>query len=233
MYKRRKNEFKNKDKKEIDELVEFGENLSKLASESGSGLMQDLVIKTSSWTTRIGHIILKLYSKESIHYQNFEKTLSTGNFYSMHSNHYLHLPMMTGVIKAIQHEYNNDLLDDIKFLIQADIFADFLEMAEYLLNENYKDASAVLIGGVLENSLRKLSEKHLLPVENDNGKMLTLEPLNVQLAKANVYDKLIQKQITSWGELRNKAAHGEYLCYDKSQVEMMLLFVQKFSSEYL
>ena len=66
-----------------------------------------------------------------------------------------------------------------------------------------------------------------------NGSYFTMEPLNMELTKADVYDKLIQKQITSWGELRNKAAHGHYDEYDEKQVEMMLLFVQKFVSDHL
>ena len=60
-----------------------------------------------------------------------------------------------------------------------------------------------------------------------------MEPLNIELAKAEVYDKLTQKQITSWGELRNKAAHGHYSEYEKEQVQMMLLFVQQFCGRHL
>jgi hypothetical protein len=62
---------------------------------------------------------------------------------------------------------------------------------------------------------------------------MTIEPLNTELAKNNVYSKLVQKQITSWAHIRNKAAHGEYGEYDKAQVEIMLLFVQGFSEQHL
>ncbi len=61
----------------------------------------------------------------------------------------------------------------------------------------------------------------------------TIEPLNNELYKAEVYNKLVQKQVTSWGDLRNRAAHGKFEEYGKDQVRMMLLFVQKFCSEYL
>jgi hypothetical protein len=81
--------------------------------------------------------------------------------------------------------------------------------------------------------LRTLSEQHDLPISNSSGKPLTIDPLNIQLAGAEIYSKLIQKQITSWAHVRNKAAHGEYDEYDRKQVEMMLLFVQNFASENL
>jgi hypothetical protein len=42
---------------------------------------------------------------------------------------------------------------------------------------------------------------------------------------------LVQKQITTWAHVRNKAAHGEYDEYTKDQVQMMLIFVQGFVAE--
>ena len=127
----------------------------------------------------------------------------------------------------------NDLLGNIKGLLQADIFADFLEIGEHLLAEGYKDAAAVTIGAVLEDGLRKLCDKNGIDTMRPNGSRLTIDPLNTELAKQAVYSKLTQKQVTSWAHIRNKAAHGEYDEYDKSQVKMMLLFVQGFAEQHL
>lgn len=222
-------------KDEIDELVKYGEETSKLASQSNSGLGQDYVIKTSTWVTKIGQIIKNLCSENSQYFKNYDALLKSQpqHFYVMHSNYYQHLCVMTGIIKAVQSDYEKGLLIDFRQLLQSEIFSDFLEMAEYLLKENYKDAATVIIGSVLEDTLRKLAIANSINIKKHNEDYLTLEALNVELAKANVYDKLIQKQITSWGDLRNKAAHGHYDKYDKQQVEMMLLFVQKFCSDYL
>lgn len=140
---------------------------------------------------------------------------------------------MFGVAKAIQHDISCGLLTDFKTLIRAEVFSNFLEMGEHLLTEGYKDAAAVIVGSVLEDGLRKLSENAGLPLQSDSGKPLAMEALNTQLAKAEVYSKLVQKQLTSWAHVRNKAAHGEYSEYTKEQVQMMLLFAQSFSSEYL
>ncbi len=140
---------------------------------------------------------------------------------------------MVGVAKTIKHDLENGLLVNFRAIAQADIFSDFLEMGEYLLQEGYKDAAAVIISSVLENGLRKLAEQNNVAVVTESGKQLTIDPLNAELAKREVYSKLIQKQITSWAHIHNKAAHGEYGEYNREQVQMMLLFVQNFVSEHL
>ncbi len=220
-------------KAEIDDLVQIGDEIAKIAGRARTTLGQDWVIKASSWVSRIGEIVRKLCGPQSKHLVSYEAAVATKDFYSMHGNHHRHIGVMQGVIKAVQHEFEMGLLAEFRDLVQADIFADFLEMGEYLLDEGYKDAAAVVIGSVLEDTLRKLAETNDIATKKPNGKPLTIEPFNVECAKAGVYDKLVQKQITSWGDLRNKAAHGEYDEYDVDQVKMMLLFVQKFASDYL
>ena len=220
-------------KDEIDELVKYGDKLCKLASGSPDCLEHDYITETSVWVTRIGQIIKNISSEDSQYYQNYEDILKTSGFYLMHSTHFEHICVLNGIIKAIQNDYDKGLLLNFKKLLEAEIFADFLEMSEYLLKQKYKDAAAVIIGSVLEDALRKLAISNGIEILKNNGSYFTMEPLNMELTKADVYDKLIQKQITSWGELRNKAAHGHYDEYDEKQVEMMLLFVQKFVSDHL
>lgn len=220
-------------KDEIDELVKYGDEVSNKAEKSGSGLGNKDVAEASAWVTRIGQIIKNFRIEDSQYYKNYEKVLRTKSFFNMHTNWCKHLFVMTGIIKSVQNDFEKGLLVNIRQLLQAEIFADFLEMGEYLLKENYKDAAAVIIGSVLEDSLRKLATSNGINILKDNGNYLTLEPLNIELAKADVYNRLKQKEVTSWGDLRNKAAHGHHDEYDKPQVQMMLLFVQKFCSDYL
>jgi hypothetical protein len=61
--------------------------------------------------------------------------------------------------------------DIAEFLAPLDeaLFSDFLELASYLNSEGYKDAAAVICGGVLEGHLRKLSEKLGIAVVAENG----------------------------------------------------------------
>jgi hypothetical protein len=152
---------------------------------------------------------------------------------NLHSTTYQLLFEILGILEAIKYELENGFIDDIQKLLQADIFADFLEMGEHLLKEGYKDPAAVIIGSVLEDALRKLAAVNDIATTNEKGKILTIEPINVELAKKEVYNQLVKKQITSWADLRNNAAHGHYDQYDSKQVEQMLQFVQTFASDYL
>lgn len=218
---------------EVDDLVKVGERLHQSVYLSSSSIRGDELAELAMWVTRLGQLIRKLYGETSQHFVSYSNALSTNNFYNLHSNYYAHFTQVFGVAKAVQHDIKNGLLVNLRSLAQAEVFADFLEMGEYLLNEGYKDAAAVIIGTVLEDSLRKLSERASLPLIADSGKPLTMEPLNAQLAKADIYSKLVQKQITSWAHVRNKAAHGEFNEYSLEQVKMMLLFAQNFASEHL
>jgi hypothetical protein len=177
-------------------------------------------------------MIRKLYDGGGQHFENYQR-LTKKAFTNVHSNSYMHICEAQGILKAIKHELKTGLLVDLRSLLQATIFADFLEMAEHLHSEGYKDAAAVTIGAVLEDSLRKLADKQGIPTIAPNGRPLTIDPINVSLTKANVYGPLVQKQVTTWADLRNSAAHGHYDKYDEAQVKQMLLFVQKICSDYL
>src|SRR5439155_14934846 len=107
-----------------------------------------------------------------------------------------------GTLKALRADYAADRLQSFQELIHADLFSDFLEMAEHFLEAGYKDPAAVMAGAVLEEHLRKLCVKHsiVLPAKPK------LDTMNADLARANAYGKNDQKQITAWAGIRNDAA---------------------------
>jgi hypothetical protein len=117
-------------------------------------------------------------------------------------------------------------------LVHADIFADFLEMADYLLQQGYKDPAAVVMGSVLEENLRKQCDKHGILTAQASGTPKKADLLNSELAAAGAYSKLDQKSITSWLDLRNKAAHGKYSEYTNEQVVLTLHGVRDFVGRY-
>jgi hypothetical protein len=132
------------------------------------------------------------------------------------------------IVKALHTDYMIGGVQTFRELVHADLFADFLDMAEHLLEESYKDAAAVIAGGVLEEHLRKLCEKHgiVLPEKPK------LDAINAELAKAGVYGKTDQKQVTAWAGRRNEAAHAEWTKYSVEDVKVMLAGVRVFVSKY-
>jgi hypothetical protein len=138
-----------------------------------------------------------------------------------------------GILKAAKQEIDGGWLFTVKDIVSAEIFSDFLEMAEYLLKEKYKDPAAVMIGSVLEEHIRQLCSKNGISTEIiKDGKAIPkkAELMNSELATAEIYNKLDQKSVTSWLDLRNKAAHGKYSDYTIEQVELMCQSVTNFMS---
>jgi hypothetical protein len=54
--------------------------------------------------------------------------------------------------------------------------------------------------------------------------------MNADLSSVGAYNKLDQKNVTAWLDLRNKAAHGRYPEYTADQVANMLLGVTEFTA---
>ncbi len=132
-----------------------------------------------------------------------------------------------GVLRALRRDYAEGYLNTIQGLIRAELFADFIEMAEHLLDQGYKDPAAVLVGGVLEEHLRALCSTRSIPIVV-SGKPKKADAMNAELRASGVYNKLDQKNVTAWLDLRNKAAHAQYGEYTSEQVGTMLSGVREF-----
>jgi hypothetical protein len=135
---------------------------------------------------------------------------------------------VSGIIKAAESEYSNGYVYKLKILVQAEMFDEFLEQAEELFKKDYYQPAAVIAGCVLEDGLRKLCVRNSITLPAK----ATIEPMNVALTKANVYNKLIQKKITALADLRNKAAHGEWSEFTEKDVEDMIRDVRRFMEDY-
>jgi hypothetical protein len=138
---------------------------------------------------------------------------------------------IAGVVKALRAGLEAGYLQGITELIHGELFADFLDMASHLLDEGYKDPAAVIAGAALETHLRQLCDKQGIQIEVNTATGIHAKKaalINADLAKASVYGKLDQKNVTAWLDLRNKAAHGKFEEYTKEQVAVMLLGIKDF-----
>lgn len=163
--------------------------------------------------------ISQIFGETHSYYSEFESGISDNSWTKEEAERGI------GVLRAIRVEIENGWIFSIKKLVTAEVFADFLDMAEHLLENKYKDASAVMIGGVLEEHLRQLCEKNEIDVTVEKGEKMVArkaDTLNADLVKKDVYDKLEAKSVTAWLGLRNEAAHGHYDKYDEKQVWDML-----------
>ena len=87
--------------------------------------------------------------------------------------------------------------------------AEVLEMAEYLLSEGYKDASAVLIGGSLEGHLFSLAGGHAIDthfIDSANKRQAKkAEAINQELYKAGASGLRVQPQPPRRGTCRHRS----------------------------
>ena len=163
------------------------------------------------------------FGKDHTHYDEFNSQVTDS---SPHCSR-----VGRGILSAAREELAGGWLSTTKGLISAEIFSDFLEMAQHLLDEGYKDPAAVMTGSVLEEHLRQLCQKHGISTETTKqGRPhpKKADALNADLTKKKVYNQLDQKQVTTWLDLRNKAAHGKYQEYTKEQVSLMLQSLSDF-----
>lgn len=136
--------------------------------------------------------------------------------------------VLAGVLRGLRADVEAGYTQTLEELVHADLFSDFLEMAEELQRSGYKDAAAVLAGSTLEEHLRKLARKNGIAVEKPDGAPKKADTLNADLAGGSVYNKLEQKSVTAWLDLRNSAAHGKYDGYDHRQAASLIQGVRDF-----
>jgi hypothetical protein len=174
--------------------------------------------------TRIIAVVDRVTPEASVYRAQVREPLGRG--YGADNPHVL--TELIGVLQGLRADVEAGYLKSVEELIHADVFADFLEMADELHSKGYKDPAAVIGGSVLEEHLRKLASNSGIAVADSSGRPVKTDKLNAELAGLNVYNKLEQKSVTAWLDLRNKAAHGKYGEYDDVQVAALIRDMRDF-----
>lgn len=169
------------------------------------------------WFTSVQNLLVRVFGEESEHYKNFTAQNKKGLTYS---------PVFRaqGILKAAKDDYEHEQLFDLKKIIEAEVFDDFLDQATALLEAGYFQPAAVIAGSVLEDGLRKLCVKGkiALPLKPK------LDSMNAELAKSGLYNKLTQKKITAIADIRNNAAHGNWNQFEKQDVQEAISWIAQF-----
>lgn len=211
--------------KRFEELLELGNKVLNTRRKPPPNVFGDDSVDSqlaNQWITSVQTAFNQIFGENNEYYKNFAKqTDSKSPSFSPVNRAY-------GVLLAAKSDYENGYITGMKTLIEAEIFDDFLEQSEHLLLNGYFQASAVIAGSVLEDSLRKMCEKASI-ILSEKPK---LDSMNTELSKNGVYDKLVQKKITAIADLRNKAAHGEWDKFVKEDVEEMIVSMRNFLDKY-
>ena len=211
--------------KQLDEIINDFNTLKSRSQRSDFSDMkkEEIMIITSKSKSAI----VRITSDRSEYYKDIDSALKRTNIFDGQK-----LRLIIGTIQALRSDLQNDYLKSLSEIIQSEVFADYLEMADHLMTEGYKDPAAVLIGSTLEAHLKELCKTNLIDLEtrNSKGDLITkkADVLNSDLTKAGIYNGVYQKQITAWLAIRNSSAHGQYGDYKVEEVRLMLMGVRQF-----
>ena len=179
----------------------------------------------NAWKVEAINLIVKVSGKNSEHYiefNNISKDLKN-------DVPYINFPKYYGLLRGLYNDFKEGLLTNIRYKIRAELIDDYLEQSKILLDDGYFCAAASLTGAVLEDTLRKLCDKNSIQYPAKTK----INILNVELAKNDIYDKLTQKMITAYADIRNNADHGNFKSIKKEDVEDMIKWVFRFVNDYL
>jgi len=203
----------------IEELIDMGKKVQSTRYSSGG---ERLLINhvedgpMAGFRSACLSFVERVYGRAHSHYEQF--VANTNRSFFSDSERAI------AILEAIRSELQGGWLFEIKSLVASELFSDFLDQADHLLQQGYKDAAAVMIGSVLEEHIRQLCLRHSIEIcDTKDEKTIPrkADRLNAELAKASVYSALDAKQVTAWLGLRNSAAHGDYSAYTKEQVRNM------------
>ena len=214
--------------RQLDDIVSIHEEF-KLESKHKdlSDLPKDL---RQALVTRAAAAITRISGTKSQYTQDLNEIRK--NYPALHTQ----TSAVLGVVRALRGDIASGYLRTLEELVHASVLSDFIEMAEHLLTNGYKDAAAVIAVSVLERHLKDLSKKNNIKIvtESDNSKEKPqkAETLNAELVKEAVYSKLDQKNVTAWLGLRNEAAHGNYVNYNEEQVRQLIAGISEFVARF-
>jgi hypothetical protein len=212
--------------KQLDDiLTDFSRIESKAQYDDLSG--NTTIEEITTVLTKSKAAIVRIVGDKSEYYKDTEATLKRTNI-----NEGTKLRNIIGTITALRSDLQNDYLKSFSDIVQSEVFSDYLEMAEHLLNEGYKDPATVLVGSTLEVHLRELCISNGIEIEVKNSKGILVpkkaDLMNSDLAKVSIYSSPYQKQIIAWLGIRNSAAHGKYSDYKIEEVSLMLQGIRQF-----
>jgi hypothetical protein len=199
--------------KRLDDLIEQGR---------GIGGSTDRIINFGlfvGWSTQAKSLLQSLLDSKSPYISEFTK-------YAIVQNG---TEPTVEILARLRSDVASGYLRTTANIISAEVFGDFLEMTQHLLDEGYKDPAASLAGAVLGDGLRRIARNNDIPVSGRDD----LTSLRDKCAGKEIFNNLVRQQITAWTTIRNSAAHGNFAHYTAQQISSMISDVRAFLATHL
>ena len=177
-----------------------------------------------AFLTRAMNLVGRACGNSSDHYRELSRVAETSS-----TNASNNFSRVLGIVEAAHHDVESGLLFDMRSLISAELLGDFLQQADALAEAGYRVPAASLAGAVLEDTLRQLCLSNGIGISEKTS----IGGLNSDLARAQVYNQLTQKEITAKADVRNSADHGHYDQFTDADAQAMVRWVRTFAEQHL
>ncbi len=154
---------------------------------------------------------------------SLQRTIYAINHVSLHS-----LEQIEGILNGTRATLEAGFLDDLTSKILLDLKTDFLISAQQLVDEGQKDPAAVLAAIVLEDSLKRLAQKH--GIEGLEKKEMSV--VAGSLLSKGVIEKTTNQSIQSFKALRNAALHAQWSEVSVESLKLLLVFLPAFMEKH-
>ncbi|MES3033854.1 MAG: DUF4145 domain-containing protein [Gemmatimonadota bacterium] len=128
-----------------------------------------------------------------------------------------------GALRAMAADISGGLLRKVRLDAQAEVFADFLQLAKAALESDAKDVASVLASAALEDALKKLAVSAGLTVDDRD-----MSDVVNALKSAGQINAAQGALLKGFVQIRNRSLHAEWTKIDRADVQALVAFTEQF-----
>lgn len=138
-----------------------------------------------------------------------------------------HVQSGIAVLSAMQKDYKRGLLSNLTNNVETESSDDYIGQAKRIFQDHQAGyiQAAVLAGAVLERRLRLILANQNPSLSSDSKNLMALIDA---VKQCEVFTETKAKELRSWADIRNRAAHGDYDKIEKGQVRRMIEGIKEF-----
>lgn len=207
------------------DVEKLKKRISRLIENTKDVLDSDAIARAYEIYMGTVTVAIQLYGSNSVQVLELkgEKSRVLGDIYIDKYRAEELLEALHGILKGFLEDLEFGLIQTIENEAQGDVYADFITLAKGCLENNAKDAAAVLTFAALEDSLKKHAAGHGIDVDN-----LDMSKIISRLKAQSLVKKPEAKILQSYVTVRNKALHAEWDKVGESEIYSALAFVERF-----
>ncbi|MBL7884083.1 MAG: hypothetical protein JNL69_08435 [Bacteroidia bacterium] len=204
----------------ISELLELNKEVLKEEGSWNQINMEKVILGTLT--------IIKMTYGEGTNQEMFLTTLRDDFFANKpHSNNVWKITTyISGFLDTLKSDIEFDFIESIEKKAAGEVYGDLLTLSKKLIDENSKEAAAVLACGALEDSLKKYAQHHGLNVfDSDLSQVIN------SLKSKSLLKGPQAGVVQSYVALRNKAFHAQFDKIEIPEIKSLIAFIESFLFE--